>query len=193
MPDDVARNDDVTMSLPSTEANPHPLPIVDWPLKQEVLEIKQAFAAIGEKPEDVPTKPIAHGATLRTLVAPEKAKEKVRRAKAKAKEKVKARAKVKEKVRRERKADLDHARLAAEHHREMARLLVDDRLLKTQRKCVSCTQKESVRKVMQSAHSYAARHASGTRQADVEMGQNACSRTERREECLPCSKHHRRN
>ena len=116
-------------SLPNTEANPHHLPIVDWPLKQEVLETRQAFAVIGERLEDVPTKPIAHGATLKTLVAPEKAKEKVRRAKAKAKakEKVKVRAKAKEKVRKERKADLDHARLAAEHHREM----VDDRLLKT--------------------------------------------------------------
>ncbi len=84
MPDDVARNDDATMSLPSTEANPHPLPIVDWPLKQEVLEIRQEFAAIGERLEDVPTKPIVRGATLTTLVAPEKAKEKVRKAKAKA-------------------------------------------------------------------------------------------------------------
>ncbi len=63
-------------SLPNTEANPHHLPIVDWPLKQEVLEIRQEFAAIGERLEDVPTKPIVHGATLKMHVAPEKAKEK---------------------------------------------------------------------------------------------------------------------
>ena len=103
MPEDVAPNDDAMTSLPNTEANPHHLPIVDWPLKQEVLETRQVFAAIGERLEDVPTKPIAHGATLKTLVAPEKAKEKVKaraKAKARVKEKVKAKARAKEKVKR---------------------------------------------------------------------------------------------
>ncbi len=169
-----------------------------WPLQQEVLEIRLAFAVIGEKLEDVPTKPIAHGATLRTLEAPEKAKEKAR-AKAKAREMAKARkgkvkrAKVKEKDKRVRKADLDHARPAAEHHRETVRLLAEDRLPKTQRKCVSCTQRESVPKVMPSAHSYATQRANGTKQVGVEMGQKAYSRTEKREVYSPCSKHHRRN
>ena len=124
MPDDVARSDAVTMFLPSIEANLHRLPIVAWP-----LQIRLAFAVIGEKQEDVPTSPIAHGATLTMLVAPEKGKARAKakaRAEAKAKEKVKARAKVKEKDKRVRKADLDHARPAAEHHRETVRLLVDD-------------------------------------------------------------------
>ena len=97
------------------------------------MEIKLAFAAIGGKQDDVPIKPIAHGATPTTLVAPEKAKE---RAKAKAKrERAKARkakvkrAKVKEKDKvRVRKADLDQARPAAEHHRETVRRLAEDRL-----------------------------------------------------------------
>ena len=103
MPDDVARSDDVIMFLPSTEANPHRLPIVAWPLQQEVLETRLAFAVIGEKQKDVPTKPIAHGATLRMLVAPEKEKAKAKanvRAKAKAKENAKVRAKAKEKEKR---------------------------------------------------------------------------------------------
>ena len=197
MPDDVARNGDATMSLPNTEANPRSLPIVDWPLKQEVQETKQVFAAIGEKLEDVPTKPIAHGATLTTLVAPEKAKENAKaraKAKARVKEKVKAKARAKEKVKRAvRKADLDHARPAAEHHRETVRLLAEDRLPKTQRKCVSCTQRESVPKVMPSAHSYTTQRANGTEQVGVEMEQSAYSRTERREVYSPCSKHHRRS
>ncbi len=196
MPDDVARSDAVTMFLPSTEASPHHLPIVAWSRQLAALGIKLAFAVIGEKQEDVPTRPIAHGATLRMLVAPgrEKARAKANaRAKAKAKEKAKARAKAKEKDKRVRKADLDHARPAAEHHRETVRLLVDDRLLKTKRKCVSCTQKESVPKVMQSAHSYTTRHANGTKQVGVEMEQSAHSRTERREVCLLSSKHHRIN
>ena len=106
------------------------------------MEIKLAFAVMGERQDDVPIKPIAPGATPTTLVAPEKVKE---RAKAKAKrERAKARkakvkrAKVKEKV-RVRKADLDQARPAAEHHRETVRRLAEDRLPKTNTKCVSCT------------------------------------------------------
>ena len=95
MPDDVARSDAVTMFLPSIEANLHHLPIVAWPLQQAVLEIKLAFAVIGEKQEDVPTRPIAHGATPRMLVAPEKGKAK---AKAEAEAKVRARAKARAKV-----------------------------------------------------------------------------------------------
>ncbi len=81
-----------------------------------------------------------------------KAKEK-ERAKAKAKEKARAKVKEKDKV-RVREADLDQARPAAEHHRETVRLLAEDRLPKTQRKYVSCTQRESVPRVMPSAHSY---------------------------------------
>ena len=115
MPDDVARSDAVTMFLPSIEANLHHLPIVAWPRQLAALEIKLAFAVIGEKQEDVPTRPIAHGATLMMLVAPEKGKA---RAKAKAKErakarkeKVKARAKVKEKDKRVRRQIwITHAR-----------------------------------------------------------------------------------
>ena len=53
------------------------------------MEIKLAFAVIGGRQDDVPFRPIAHGATPMTLVAPEKVKE---RAKAKAKrERAKAR------------------------------------------------------------------------------------------------------
>ena len=98
---------------------------------------------IGERLEDVPTKPIARGATQKTLVAPERAKAKVKvraKAKARAKEKVKEKAKAKRAAKRvvKREADLDLARPAAEHHllREMAHLRVDDRLPRTRRKCV---------------------------------------------------------
>ncbi len=109
LPGDVAPKNDATMSPPNTEANPRPQPIADWLPKQEVLEIKQESAVIGERPEDVPTKPIVRGATLMMLVAPEKGKA---RAKAKAKERV-----------RVREADLDQARPAAEQHRETVPLL----------------------------------------------------------------------
>ena len=162
------------------------------------MEIKLAFAVIGGRQDGVPIRPIAHGATPTMLVAPEKVKErakaKAKRERAKAiKAKVKrAKVKVKENV-RVRKADLDQARPAAEHHRETVRLLADDRLLKTLRKCVSCTRRESVPKVMPSAHSYTTQRANGTKQVVVEMGQIAYSRTERREAYSPCSKHPRRN
>jgi len=199
LPDGVARSDAATMFLPNTEASLHHPPIVAWLREQVVLEIKLAFAVIGEKQDDVRIKPIAHGATQTMLVAPEKEKE---RAKAKAKERAKAKAKAKERARakvnekekvRAREADLDQARPAAEHHRETVCLLVDDRLLKTLRKRVSCTQRESVPKVMPSAHSYTTQRANGTKQVVVEMGQIAYSRTERREAYSPCSKHPRRN
>ena len=149
LPGDVAPRNDATMSPPNTEANPRPQPIADWLPKQEVLEIKQESAVIGERLEDVPTKPIAHGATRTKLVAPAKAKAeavakaKARvRAKARAKEKVKVKAKAKAKrvangvVKRE--DDLGLARPAAEHPllRGTAHLRVDDRLPRTQRKYV---------------------------------------------------------
>ena len=147
----------------------------------------------------MPIKPIAPGATPTTLVAPEKAKERAK-AEAKEKERAKARkakvkiAKVKEKDKaRVRKADQDQARPAAEHHRETVRLMVEDRLPKAQRKCVFSTQRESVPRVMPSTHSYTAQRANGTKRVDVEMGQIAYSRTERREAYSPCSKHPRRN
>ena len=120
-PGDVAPKNDATMSPPNTEANPRRLPIADWPLKQEVLEIRQESAAIGERLEGVPTKPLARGATQKMLVAPEKAK-----AKRAAKRAVK------------KEDDLGLARPAAEHPlpRGMAHLRVDDRLPRTQRKYV---------------------------------------------------------
>ncbi len=143
LPGDVAPRNDATMSPPNTEANPRPQPIADWLLKQEVLEIKQESAVIGERPEDVPTKPLARGATLKTLVAPERAKAKVRvraKAKARAKEKVKEKAKAKRVAKRavKKEDDLGLARPAAEHPllRGTAHLRVDDRLPRTQRKCV---------------------------------------------------------
>ena len=147
LPGDVAPRKGATMSPPKTEANPRPQPIADWLLKQEVLEIKQESAVIGERPEDVPTKPLARGATQTMLVAPEKAKAK---AKAKAKVRARAKARVKEKVKEKAKAkrvakravkredDLGLARPAAEHPllRGTAHLRVDDRLPRTQRKYV---------------------------------------------------------
>ena len=197
LPGDVAPKNDATMSPPNTEANPRPQPIADWLLKQEVLEIKQESAVFGERLEDVPTKPLARGATQKMLVAPEKAKAKAEakvraRAKARVKEKVKEKAKAKRVAKRavKKEDDLGLARPAAEHPlpRGMAHLRVDDRLPRIQRKCVLCTQKGNVQKATQSAHSYTIRHANGTRRADVEMEPNACSRIETREVCLPSSK-----
>ncbi len=107
---------------------------------------------IGEKLEDAPTKPVAHGATRTKLVAPAKAKAKAVaeakarvRAKARAKEKVKVKAKAKAKrvangvVKRE--DDLGLARPAAEHPipREMDHLRVDDHPPRTRRKYACCT------------------------------------------------------
>ncbi len=146
----------------------------------------------------MPSKPIARGATPTMLVAPDKVKERVKakakreRAKARKANVKRAKVKVKEKV-GVRKADLDHARPAAEHHRETVCLLAEDRLSKTQRKCVSSTQRESVPRAMPSAHSYTTQRANGTKRVGVEMGQIAYSRTERREAYSPCSKHPRRN
>ncbi len=155
---------------------------------------------IGEKLEDVPTKPIAHGATRTKFVAPAKAKAeavakaKARvRAKARAKEKVKVKAKAKAKrvangvVKRE--DDLGLARPAAEHPlREMARLRVDDHPLRIRRKYVCSTRKGHARKATKTAHSYTIRRAYGTRQVDAEMGLSACSRTEPRKVYLPLNK-----
>ena len=156
---------------------------------------------IGEKLEDAPTKPVAHGATRTKLVAPAKAKAKAVaeakarvRAKARAKEKVKVKAKAKAKrvangvVKRE--DDLGLARPAAEHPhlREMAHLRVDDHPLRIRRKYVCCTRKGHARKATKTAHSYTIRRAYGTRQVDAEMGLSACSRTEPRKVYLPLNK-----
>ena len=92
---------------------------------------------IGEKQDDVPIKPIAHGATRKTLVAPEKekarARAKAKRERAKARRTTVRRAKEKEKA-RAREADLAHP--AVEQRLEPARQQVDDRLQKTRKRCV---------------------------------------------------------
>ncbi len=154
---------------------------------------------IGEKLEDVPTKPVAHGATRTKLVAPAKAKAKAVaeakarvRAKARAKEKVKVKAKAKRVANGvvKREDDLGLARPAAEHPhlREMAHLRVDDHPLRIRRKYVCCTRKGHARKATKTAHSYAIRRVYGTRQVDAEMGLSACSRTEARKVYLPLNK-----
>ncbi len=156
---------------------------------------------IGEKLEDAPTRPVALGATLTKLVAPVKAK-----AKAEAEAKVKARAKdrSKEKVRvKARRAakrvangvvrrEDDHGlvRQAVEHplRRGMARLRVDDRPLRIQRKYACCKPRGRAKRVTKTAHSYTIQRAYGTTQVDAEMGLNACSRTEPRKVYLPLNK-----
>jgi len=154
---------------------------------------------IGEKLEDAPTKPVAHGATRTKLVAPAKAKAKAVaeakarvRAKARAKEKVKVKAKAKRVANGvvKREDDLGLARPAAEHPhlREMAHLRVDDHPLRIRRKYVCCTRKGHARKATKTAHSYTIRRAYGTRQVDAEMGLSACSRTEPRKVYLPLNK-----
>ncbi len=156
---------------------------------------------IGEKLEDAPTKPVAHGATRTKLAAPAKAKAKAVaeakarvRAKARAKEKVKVKAKAKAKrvangvVKRE--DDLGLARPAAEHPhlREMAHLRVDDHPLRIRRKYVCCTRKGHARKAAKTAHSYTIRRVRFTNQVHAETGLNACSRTEQRKVYLPLNK-----
>ena len=154
---------------------------------------------IGEKLEDVPTKPVAHGATRTKLVAPAKAKAeavakaKARvRAKARAKEKAKVKAKAKRVANGVVKREDDHglARPAAEHPhlREMAHLRVEDRLLRIQRKCACETPKGRARRVTKTAHSYTIQRVCFTNQVDAEMGLNACSRTEPRKVYLPLNK-----
>ncbi len=156
---------------------------------------------IGEKLEDVPTKPVAHGATRMKLVVPVKAKAKAvaeakARVRAKARAKDKAKAKVKAKAKRvangvvKREDDHGLARPAAEHPhlREIAHLRVDDHPLRILRKYVCCTQKGHVRKATKTAHSYTIQRACFTSQVDAEMGLNACSRTEPRKVYLPLNK-----
>ena len=152
----------------------------------------------GEKLEDAPTKPVAHGATRTKLVAPAKAKaEAVAKAKARVRAKARAKEKVKVKAKAKRVAngvvkredDLGLARPAAEHPlREMAHLRVDDHPLRIRRKYVCCTRKGHARKATKTAHSYTIRRAYGTRQVDAEMGLSACSRTEARKVYLPPNK-----
>ena len=102
--------------------------------------------------------------------------------------------KAKERVKKEvKEADLQLARPAAEHHRGVTHRWADDRLLKTQRRCVLCTRKEGVRKATQNARLYTIRRANGTRRANVEMAQSAYSRIERWEEWLLFSRHYRRD
>ena len=156
---------------------------------------------IGEKLEDAPTKPVAHGATRTKLVAPVKAKAKAVaeakarvRAKARAKEKVKARVKAKAKrvangvVKRE--DDHGLARPAAEHPhlREMAHLRVDDHPLRIQRKCACYTPRGRAKRVTKTAHSYTIQRVCFTNQVDAEMGLNACSRIEPRKVYLPLNR-----
>jgi len=150
---------------------------------------------IGEKLEDAPTKPVAHGATRMKLVAPVKAKAKAVaeakarvRAKARAKEKVKAKRVANGVVKREDDHGLAHPAAEHPHLREMAHLRVDDHPLRIQRKYVCCTRKGHARKATKTAHSYTIRRAYGTRQVDAEMGLSACSRTEPRKVYLPLNK-----
>ncbi len=129
MPGGVARSDDATTFLPNTEANLHHPLIVVLPRKRAV-EIKLAFAVIGGRQDDVPIRPIAHGATRTMLVAPVKAKE---RAKAKVKARRAKVRRVKEKA-RAREADLAHP--AVEQRQEPARQQVGGRVRRTRKRCV---------------------------------------------------------
>ncbi len=156
---------------------------------------------IGEKLEDAPTRPVALGATLMKLVAPVKAKAKAEaEAKAKARAKERAKEKVRVKARKAakrvangvvRKED-DHglARQAAEHplRRGMARLRVEDHLLRIRRKCACYTPRGRAKRVTKTAHSYTIQRVCFTNQVDAEMGLNACSRIEPRKVYLPLNR-----
>ena len=152
----------------------------------------------GGKLEDAPIRATVLGATLRSFVAPVKAKAKAEagakakaRAKERAKEKVRVRVRkaAKRVVKREVKKEDDHGlvRQAAEHplRRGMARLRAEDRLLRIQRKCACYTPKGHARRVTKIAHLYTIQHVYFIRQVNAEMGLNACSRIEPRKVYLP--------